>query len=142
MNKVILIGRLVADPEIRSTNSGTKVATYRLAVDRRKKPDGTQEADFFACIAWDKSANFVQQYLSKGRKIAVEGRLQSRTYDAQDGSKRSIVEIMVDSHEFCDSNNQSGGSKGFTPATGETARQAATLFGQQPEYIDDDDLPF
>lgn len=142
MNKVILIGRLVADPEIRSTNSGTKVATYRLAVDRRKKADGTQEADFFTCIAWDKGANFVQQYLSKGRKIAIEGRLQSRTYDAQDGSKRSVVEIMVDSHEFCDSNNQSGSGKGFTPATGETARQAEAIFGQRPEFIPDDELPF
>lgn len=141
MNKVILIGRLVADPEIRSTNSGTKVASYRLAVDRRKKSDGTQEADFFTCIAWDKSASFVQQYLSKGRKIAVEGRLQSRTYDAQDGSKRSVVEVMVDSHEFCDSNNQSG-SKGFTPAAGETARQAEEIFGQRPDFISDDELPF
>lgn len=141
MNKVILIGRLAADPEIRTTNSGTKVATYRLAVNRRKKSDGTQEADFLTCVAWDKSASFVQQYLSKGRKVAVEGRLQSRTYDAQDGSKRSVVEIMVDSHEFCDSNNAAG-NQAFTPATGTTAQQAAELFGQQPEYIDDDQLPF
>ena len=141
MNKVILIGRLAADPEIRTTNSGTKVATYRLAVDRRKKADGTQEADFLTCVAWDKAASFAQQYLTKGRKIAVEGRLQSRTYDAQDGSKRSVVEIIVESHEFCDSKPASG-NQTFTPATGATAQQAAELFGRQPEYVDDDELPF
>lgn len=130
MNKVILIGRLAADPEIRSTQSGMKVATYRLAVDRRKKSDGTQEADFFTCVAWDKAANFVQQYLGKGRKIAVEGRLQGRTYDAQDGSKRIVVEVMVDSHEFCDSRQAE--TQPTRPAPSE---------GRFTE-IDDDELPF
>lgn len=131
MNKVILIGRLVADPEIRTINSGTKVATYRLAVDRRKKPDGTQEADFLTCVAWDKSADFAQKYLSKGRKIAIEGRLQSRTYDAQDGSKRSTVEIMVESHEFCDSK----------PA-GNQGSASPTPIGHGFTEVNDDELPF
>lgn len=131
MNKVILIGRLVTDPDIRTINSGTKVATYRLAVDRRKKPDGTQEADFFTCVAWDKSADFAQKYLAKGRKIAIEGRLQSRTYDAQDGSKRSAVEIMVESHEFCDSK----------PAGNQGSASPAPV-GHGFTEVNDDELPF
>ena len=130
MNKVILIGRLVADPEIRTTNSGTKVATYRLAVDRRKKADGTQEADFLTCVAWDKGADFAQKYLTKGRKIGIEGKLQSRTYEAQDGSKRSVVEIVVDNHEFCDSKPANGQSTAAAPASDGFTE------------VDDDELPF
>ena len=132
MNKVFLIGRLAADPEIRSTQSGMKVATYRLAVNRRKKPDGTQEADFFTCVAWDKAADFVGKYLAKGRKIAIEGRLQSRSYDAQDGSKRYVVEVMVESHEFCDSN----------PSGAQAPQTAPANDGYGFKEIQDDDLPF
>lgn len=129
MNKVFQIGRLAADPEIRTTQSGMKVATYRLAVNRRKKPDGTQEADFFTCVAWDKAADFVERYLSKGRKIAIEGRLQNRSYDAQDGSKRYVTEIMVESHEFCDSQNSAQAPAQTAPNGGFTE-------------VDDDQLPF
>lgn len=135
MNKVILIGNLAADPEIRSTQSGMKVATYRLAVNRRKKQDGTQEADFFTCVAWDKAADFVQRYLTKGRKIAIEGRLQSRSYDAQDGSKRHVVEIMVESHDFCDINPSGAQAPQTAPAPN------GGIGGGFTE-IQDDDLPF
>ena len=134
MNKVFLIGRLAADPEVRSTQSGMKVASYRLAVNRRKKPDGTQEADFFTCVAWDKAADFVSRYLTKGRKIAVEGRLQSRSYDAQDGTKRHVVEVMVESHEFCDSNPGSAQSGAQAPQTAPTNDGFVE--------VDDDELPF
>ena len=144
MNKVILIGHLAADPESRTTQSGVAQCTLRLAVTRRfaDKQTGKRESDFFNVICWRQTAEFAAKYLSKGRKVAVEGSLLTRSYDAQDGSKRYVTEVIADNVEFCDSNNQSDGSKGFTPATGETARQAATLFGKQPEYIDDDDLPF
>lgn len=133
MNKVFLIGRLVADPEIRATQGGMQVASYRLAVNRRKKQDGTQEADFFTCVAWDKAADFVSKYLSKGRKIAVEGRLQSRSYDAQDGTKRHVVEVMVESHEFCDS-RQADGQTGAQSAPHTTADGFTE--------VEDDELPF
>lgn len=124
-----MIGRLVADPEIRSTQSGTAVAQYRLAVDRRRKQDGQQQADFFNCVAWDKGAEFVSRYLTKGMKIAVEGHLQSRSYDAQDGSKRYVTEVVVESHEFCESR-----------ASGNAPAQTASNGGFTE--VDDEELPF
>ena len=99
MNKCILIGRLVADPEIRQTQSGKSVATYRLAVDRQFKQEGQPEADFITCVAWGNQAEFANKYLSKGTKIALEGRIQTRTYD-KDGEKRYAFEVIVERHEF------------------------------------------
>lgn len=98
-----MIGRLAADPEIRHTQSGIAVATYRLAVNRRRKQDGQQESDFFPCVAWDKGAEFATKYLTKGMKIAIAGHLQTRSWDAQDGTKRYTTEIIVEEHEFCES---------------------------------------
>lgn len=146
MNKVILIGNLAADPESRTTQSGIAQCTLRLAVQRRfvNQQTGQREADFFNVVCWRQTAEFAARYLSKGRKIAVEGSLQTRSYDAQDGSKRYVTEVIADNVEFCDS-KQGGaqsGAPGFTPATGETARQAEAMFGQSPEYVDDDELPF
>ena len=146
MNKVILIGNLAADPESRTTQSGVAQCTLHLAVSRRfaDKQTGKRESDFFNVVCWRQTAEFCSRYLSKGRKIAVEGSLQTRSYDAQDGSKRFVTEVIADNVEFCDRSPEAsqGGAQGFTPATGETARQAEAMFGQQPEYIDDDQLPF
>lgn len=107
MNKVILIGRLVADPELRSTQSGKSVATYRLAVDRKVKQDGQPEADFLTCVAWGKGAEFASTYLHKGTKIAIEGRIQTRSYEGNDGKKVYVTEILVEQHEFCESKKAS-----------------------------------
>lgn len=131
MNKVILIGRLVADPDIRHTQSGKCVASYRLAVDRAFKSDGQPEADFISCVAWGKSGEFCQRYLHKGMKIALEGRIQTRTYDDKDGKKVYVTEVIVEHHEFCEG-KRSADSGGYAePAQGFTE-------------IDDDgsDLPF
>lgn len=106
MNKVILMGRLARDPDVRTTQSGKSVARMTLAVDRRKGADGQQDADFLALIAWEKIADIAANYLHKGSKILVEGRLQSRSYDAQDGSKRYITEVIVSNLEFCESRRQ------------------------------------
>lgn len=86
MNKVILIGRLVADPELRHTQSGTAVCRYRLAVDRPVKKEGQQNVDFLNCLAWNKNAEFASRYLRKGTKIAVEGRIQTGSFE-KDGAK-------------------------------------------------------
>lgn len=102
MNKVILIGRLVADPEIRQTNSGKTVASYRMAVDRNVKTEGQPEADFINCTAWGKTGEFAEKYLHKGMKIAIEGRIQTGSYE-KDGQKHYTAEIIVDRHEFCES---------------------------------------
>ena len=104
MNKVILIGRLVADPDVRNMQSNSSVASYRLAVDRQYKKDGQPTADFIPCVAFGKSAEFVEKYLHKGTKIAVEGRIQIRSYE-NDGVKHYITEVIVDRHEFCESRN-------------------------------------
>ena len=103
MNKVLLIGRMTKDPETRYTQSGTAVATFTLAVDRRFKKDGQPSADFISCVAWNKLAEVIANNLVKGRKVGIEGRLQVRSYDAQDGSKRYVTEVIVDELDFCDS---------------------------------------
>lgn len=130
MNKVILIGRLVADPEIRYTQSGKAVASYRLAVDRPFKQDGQQEADFINCVAWGKIGEFAGNYLRKGTKIAVEGRIQTGSYE-KDGVKHYTTDIVVDRHEFCESRS---------------SVQAATANSNaDPAFTDmddDGDLPF
>lgn len=95
MNVVLLIGRLASDPELKYTPSGTAVTTFRLAVDRRKSADGTKEADFFSIVAWKQQAEFVANYVGKGRLVAIQGRLQARSWVAQDGSKRNTVEVVA-----------------------------------------------
>lgn len=106
MNKVILMGRLARDPDVRTTQGGKSVAQMTLAVDRRRGADGQQEADFLSLVAWEKLADIAGQYLYKGSKILVEGRLQSRSYEAQDGTKRYVTEVIVSNLEFCESRKQ------------------------------------
>ena len=100
MNKVILIGNLASDPESRTTQSGVAQCSFRLAVQRRfKGANGERETDFLPVVCWRQTAEFAQRYLAKGRKVAVDGRIQTRSYDAQDGSKRYVTEIIADSVE-------------------------------------------
>lgn len=99
---MILIGRLTADPEIRQTNSGKTVASYRLAVDRNVKTEGQPEADFINCTAWGKTGEFAEKYLHKGTKIAIEGRIQTGSYE-KEGVKHYTTDIIVNRHEFCES---------------------------------------
>jgi single-strand DNA-binding protein len=104
MNRVILIGRLTKDPELKYTPSGVPVATFGLAVNRyTKNAQGEREVDFFNLVAWRQRAEFVSQYVAKGRKVVVEGRIQTRNYVAQDGTKRYTFEIQVDSIDTLDS---------------------------------------
>ena len=104
MNKAILIGNLARDPETRNTPSGVSCTTFTVACNRRfVNQQGVREADFFNIIAWRQTAELCARYLSKGRKVAVEGSIQNRSYDAQDGSKRYITEIVADNVEFLSS---------------------------------------
>ena len=132
MNKVILIGNLAADPESRTTQSGIAQCTLRLAVQRRfANADGKREADFLPIVCWRQTAEFAARYLSKGRKVAVEGSLQTCSYDAQDGSKRYVTEVIADQIEFCDSKPE-GAYKAAAPA-------------QQDGFVplpENDELPF
>lgn len=102
MNKVVLIGRLVADPEARTTNSGIAAARFRLAVNRRytDKTTGKREADYIDVVCWRNTAEVVAKYLAKGRRVGVFGAIQTRSYDAQDGTKRYVTEVVADEVEF------------------------------------------
>lgn len=108
MNKVILIGRVVADAEARQTTTGTSVSRYRLAVDRPAKQGEEKTADFISCICYGKTADFANKYLHKGTKIAIEGRIKTGSYE-KDDVKHYTTDIVVDRHEFCES-RQGGGS--------------------------------
>ena len=128
MNQWIGIGRLAADPDVRTTQNGKTVVSYRLAVDRQFKQEGQPTADFIGCVAFGNNADFAAKYLTKGIKIAVEGRIQTRSYDDNDGKKVYVTEIIVDRHEFCESKKAESEGAAFT---GFTAVDDA-----------DDDFPF
>ena len=136
MNKVMLIGRLAADPEIRFTQSNKCVASYRLAVDRAFKAEGQPDADFIGCVAWGKNGEFCQKYLHKGMKIAVEGRIQTRNYDDKDGKKVYVTEVIVDHHEFCESKSSGQAAASTAPA----AQATSGGFYDMPD--NEDELPF
>lgn len=107
MNKTLLVGRLSKDPELKYTQSGTAVCNFTVAVNRRtKNAEGNYDADFISCTAWNKTAEFVGQYFTKGQTIGLEGRIQNRSYDAQDGSKRFVTEVVAEQVEFVGSKPQ------------------------------------
>ena len=143
MNKVILIGNLANDPEGRTTQSGVSQSTFRLAVQRRfANAQGVREADFLTIVAWRQTADFCNRYLTKGRRIAVEGSIQVRSYDAQDGSKRYVTEIIADNVEALGSRNEEGaGAPRNTRDPGPTPPPAAPSMNDFTE-VDDDELPF
>ena len=145
MNKAILIGNLANDPESRTTQSGIAQCTFRLAVQRRfANQQGVREADFLTIVCWRQLAELCSRYLAKGRKVAVEGSIQTRSYDAQDGSKRYVTEIIADSVEFLSSRDEaqrSGDYAAPAPAPAAPAKPAAGN-GGFAEVDDTDELPF
>ena len=143
MNKVILIGNLAADPELRRTASDVPVCTFRLAVQRRfSNAQGVKEADFFTIVAWRQTAELCSRYLTKGRKCAVVGSLQTRSYDAQDGSKRYVTEIIADNVEFCDSRPDGARPRTDNPPPVQEPPAGYGMNNGGFTEIDDDELPF
>ena len=129
MNKVTLIGRLTKDPELRYTSSNIAVASFTLAVDRGyTSPNGERQAGFLNIVVWRKPAENVKKFLTKGSQVAVDGSIQTRSYDDQNGQKRYITEILANSVEFL-------GSKGNTSSQQGTEKSAPTPydFGNEPE---------
>jgi single-strand DNA-binding protein len=111
MNKAILLGRLTKDPEMRYTSTNnTAVCSFTLAVDRKFKQDGQQDADFIPVVAWQKTAEFCGKYFAKGRKVAVSGRIQTRTWDDDNGNKHYVTEIVAEEVDFADSKKDDSGS--------------------------------
>jgi len=104
MNKVVLIGRLVRDPELKTTSSGIEVATVTIAVDRKyKNANGERESDFIPLVVWRQQARFLSQYFSKGNRIGVVGSIQTRNWEDKDGHNRTTTEVVVDEVEFVES---------------------------------------
>lgn len=102
LNRTILAGRLVADPEVRYTSNELAVAHFRLAINRGSKKNGTDTTDFIGCVAFGGLAKICGEYLKKGRLVAVEGRLQIRSFDGKDGNKRSVTEVIIDDMQMLD----------------------------------------
>ena len=150
MNKVYLIGNLTRDPEMRSTNTGIPVCNFSIAVNRRFRnaQTGQQETDFFNIVAWRQLAELCSRYLAKGRKVAVSGSIQTRSYEAQDGSKRTAFDIVADEVEFLSAAQSSASSGDYAPMS---SPAPAAPRAQAPAFspadagftqVDDDELPF
>lgn len=131
INCVVIMGRLTADPELKTTNSGLSVTSFTVAVDRPYQKDGKErEADFINVVAWRKTAEFVTNYFSKGSMIAIQGRIQTRKYKDKNGNNRIAFEVVADNVSFC-------GGKG----SGSTAKDS-TKRTDDWQTESDDDLPF
>lgn len=155
MNRVILIGNLTKDPELRYTPSGTAVATFTLAINRpRSNQAGEREADFINIVAWQKLADLCATYLRKGRQAAVEGRLQTRSYDNKEGKKVYVTEVVAENVQFLGAKTGEGGSTpGYDPGFGGGGSRSGRgndndpfndpfADAGKPINISDDDLPF
>jgi len=154
LNHIVIMGRLVADPELRTTPGGVTVATVRLAVDRdfKNKQTGERETDFINVVAWRQTAEFVSRYFAKGRMAVVEGRLQIRQYTDKDGNKRSAAEVVAENFYFGDSQRREGDGGSYAPsayAAPSAPKQPSAGYDmpagedQFAELADDDsDLPF
>ena len=144
MNKVILVGRLTKDPELRSTPSGVNVCSFSVACDRRFVKEGEErKADFINCIVWRQTAEFVSKYFRKGHRIALEGSLQTRDYTDKDGKKCYVTEVVVGDVEFCQSKSENTTDSNFasnTASTNYTPEFGADFDGFLP--ISDEDMPF
>ena len=144
INRVVLVGRLTRDPELKRANSGTSICSFTVAVDNRmRNPDGTKSASFIPCTVFQQTADNMTKFLRKGSLVGIEGRLSQRSFTRQDGTKASVLEVICDSVQFLEPKSQNGNvdqeQSGFVsdiPAGGETEKNLDTL------DLPDDDLPF
>ena len=141
LNRIILMGRLTRDPELRRTGSGTAVTSFSLAVDRDfKSQSGEKETDFIDIVAWRNTAEFVSKYFTKGRMAVVEGRLQIRDWTDKDGGKRRSAEVVADNVYFGDSN------PGYAPAPASHSAAPSNFSASGSDFAeigeDDGELPF
>ena len=146
MNRIILLGRLTRDPEVRYTTTGKVVCQFTLAVDRPfANQEGQREADFIPIIIWGKQAETCGNSLTKGQRVLVEGRLQIRSYDAKDGSKRWVTEVIADRFEFIERRTEGAGASHSAPSHSNNAAPSQNgggmeSFGQSVPF--DEEIPF
>jgi single-strand DNA-binding protein len=138
-NRAILIGRLVADPELRTTPNGVSVCSFRIAVNRPYSKDGGK-ADFIDIVAWRERAEFVCRYFSKGKPILVEGSIQTRNYEDKNGSKRTAVEVVADNVRFVES--KGSGESSPAPKSADIGYASGPNGQDFTEIEDNSDLPF
>ena len=141
MNKTVLIGRLTRDVELRNAGS-TLVARYTLAVDRKFKREGEQTADFIPCVAFGKNAEFAEKYLTKGKKIAVVGRIQTGSYTKQDGTKAYTTDVVVEEQEFVESKASEHSENSSSTNKSDGLYKDSDGFMNIPDNLEDDELPF
>lgn len=159
MNRVVLVGRLTRDPDLRYTPSGVAVANFNIAINRPfTNQDGNREADFINCVVWRRPAENLANYMKKGSQIGVDGRLQSRSYEGQDGKTVYVTEVVADNIQFLESKGASQGAGQDTPRFQQNQNQNQQQPNQfqnqnqnqgdpfkndgEPIDISDDDLPF
>lgn len=145
-NKVILIGNLTADPELKQTNTGLSVCNFSLAINRRTKADAGQNVDFINVVAWRQTAEFVAKYFKKGRPLLVCGQLQTRSWTDAQGNKRYSTEVVADEVTFVENKSSSGGQDGgaYAPDSYGTPGYQSNGGAATPEFeeVDDGSLPF
>ena len=150
MNKVVLVGRLTRDPEVRYSqgNNATAVARYTVAVDRRFKRDGEPTADFIPCVVFGRSAEFAEKYFRQGMRVSISGRIQTGSYTNKDGVKVYTTEVIVEEQEFAESKSAAASNGGdsnyaaYTPSRPEPSQAAGDGFMAIPDGVDDEGLPF
>ena len=143
LNSVILMGRLVADPELRTTTTGKSVATFRIAVDRGYSKNAAERtADFITIVAWEQTANFVCRYFAKGSMIAVQGSIQTRNYQDNNGNNRTAFEVLAREVSFCGSKAETGTQAPAVSAAAPAPAYQTAVPSDFEEITDDDDLPF
>jgi single-strand DNA-binding protein len=140
LNRVILIGRLTKEPELRYTPSGTAVAKFTLAVDRRQAKDREKEADFIDIVVWQKQAENCANYLGKGRLVAVDGRLQVRSYEDSQGIRRKVAEVVAENVRFLDRAKEAGPSAGAGAGAAAHGSEGSS-YGSEISF-NEDDIPF
>ncbi|WP_313184945.1 single-stranded DNA-binding protein [Lacrimispora sp.] len=139
MNKVLLIGRLTRDPDVRYTDGGLSIARFSVAVDRRLKKENEQTADFIGCVAFGKTAEFIEKYFFQGNKIVVEGHIQTGSYTNQDNQKVYTTDVIVEQVEFGESKNQNSVANEARPAPSSAIGDG---FMKIPDGVEDEGLPF
>ena len=144
LNTVILMGRLTSDPELRTTNSNLSVLSFSVAVDRSYQGQGQErQTDFINCVAWRQNADFISKYFRKGQMIAIEGSIQTRSYEDKSGNKRTAFEVIVNRASFCGSKSETGAGDRFaTPAAQPASFQNSTADDFVGVDAAEDDLPF
>ncbi len=145
LNRVILMGRITQDLELRTTAGGQSVLTFNIAVDRNFVKQGEErQADFITCVAWRQQAEFINRYFSKGRMIAIEGNLRSRTYDDKNGTKHYVTEVYVDQVSFTGERANQGSGDGYQNGyrnDGQPSYRNETPRQEQPAYREPDNKP-